>query len=252
MNRASLIFKQKFISIVFIAIALAGSILMYFYISKIKSFPMEETFSNEVFIAKEEITAGEEITPEMINKQKISKNIFSNNFIFDEKKIIGKPAADNILKGEIISSEKIEGSDDLLYKELKFSSYIPLFEKAAAVPVIYWGDISLICIGDKIDVISTYYEKDSGDLKSEIVLANKEIIIIYSQKNQEDENLKNNSALSVLNPETVLGNESKRLCLTFYLNDEEMKKVFGALQKGELNIAICSSRQMKGSFFPDE
>ena len=247
MNRVSLIFKQKFISIIFIIIALAGSILIYFYISNIKSAATEDEFSNEVLIAKEEIRAGSEIKIEMIGKQKISKNIFSNNFISDENGIIGKQAKDTILKGEIISSEKIKGIDESKDKNLKFSTYIPLFKKAATIPITYWGDISLICIGDNIDVISTYYEKDSSNLKSEIVLNNKEIIIISSQQNQDNENQENNSALSILNSDTVLTEESRMLYLTFYLDEEEIKKVFEAIQKGNLNIAICSSKQLRES-----
>jgi Flp pilus assembly protein CpaB len=252
MNRASLIFKQKFISIIFIIIALAGSVLIYFYISNIKSSSAEDSFSNEVLIAKEEIKAGAEITIEMIGKQKISKNIFSNNFISNKNEIIGKQAKDTILKGEIISTEKIKGIDESKDKNLKFSTYIPLFKKAATIPITYWGDISLIYIGDKIDVISTYYEKDSSDLKSEIVLANKEIIIISSQQNQTNENQKNNSALSILNSDTVLTEGGNTFYMTFYLDEEEIKTVFEAIQKGNLNIAICSSKQLEESSILNE
>jgi Flp pilus assembly protein CpaB len=252
MNRASLIFKQKFISIIFIIIALAGSILIYFYVSNLKPSSAEDAFSNEVLIAKEVIKAGAEITIEMIGKQKISKNIFSNNFISNENEIIGKLTKDTILKGEIISTEKIKGIDESKDKNLKFSTYIPLFKKAATVPITYWGDISLICIGDKIDVISTYYEKDSSDLKSEIVLANKEIIIISSQQNQTNENQKNNSALSILNSDTVLTEGGNTFYMTFYLDEEEIKTVFEAIQKGNLNIAICSSKQLEESSILNE
>jgi Flp pilus assembly protein CpaB len=252
MNRASLIFKQKFISIIFIIIALAGSILIYFYVSNLKPSSAEDAFSNEVLIAKEVIRAGAEITIEMIGKQKISKNIFSNNFISNENEIIGKLTKDTILKGEIISTEKIKGIDKSKDKNLKFSTYIPLFKKAATIPITYWGDISLIYIGDKIDVISTYYEKDSSDLKSEIVLANKEIIIISSQQNQTNENQKNNSALSILNSDTVLTEGGNTFYMTFYLDEEEIKTVFEAIQKGNLNIAICSSKQLEESSILNE
>ena len=247
MNRVSLIFKQKFISIIFIIIALAGSILVYFYISRMKTSSAEDAFSNEVLITKEEIKKGSEIKIEMIGKQKISKNIFSNNFISNENEIVGKQAKDTILKGEIISSEKIKGIEESKDNNLKFSTYIPLFKKAATIPITYWGDISLIYVGDRIDVISTYYEKDSSNLKSEIVLSNKEIIIISSQQNQGNENQEKNSGLSILNSDTVLTEESKTLYLTFYLDEEEIKTVFGAIEKGNLNIAICSSKLLEES-----
>jgi len=242
MNRASLVFRQKFISIIFIVIAIVGSIFIYFYISSIKSSSAADAFSNEVLIAKEEIAKGMEIKIEMIGKQKISKNIFISNFISDENEIVGKQAKDTILKGEIIPGEKIIGIDKSSNNNLKFSAYIPLFKKAATIPITYWGDISLISIGDKIDVISTYYEKDTSNLKSEIVLNNKEIIIITSPKNQESKAGQESSGLSILNTGSVLTGESRTLYLTFYLGEEEMKTVFASIEKGNLNIAICSSK----------
>jgi len=238
MNRASLIFKQKFISIIFIIIAIAGSIFIYFYISNIK--PASDVASNEVLIAKEEIEKGAEIKIEMIGKQKISKNIFSNNFISDEGEVVGKLAKDIILKGEIIPSEKIKGINESNNNSMKFSTYIPLFKKAATMPITYWGDISLISIGDRVDVVSTYYEKDTSNLKSEIVLSNKEIIIISSQQNKDNKDQQDNSGLSILNSGNVLAEESRTLYLTFYLGEEEIKTIFGAIEKGSLNIAICS------------
>ena len=60
-------------------------------------------------LQKKKSKRGSEIKIEMIGKQKISKNIFSSNFISDENEIVGKQAKDTILKGEIISSEKIAG-----------------------------------------------------------------------------------------------------------------------------------------------
>src|SRR5450830_1209160 len=173
MNRASLIFKQKFISIIFIIVAIAGSIFIYFYISSIKSSAAADVFSNEVLIAKEEIVKGAEIKIEMIGKQKISKNIFSSNFISAEDEI------------------------------------------------------------------------DSSNLKSEIVLSNKEIIIISSQQNQDNKNQQENSGLSILNSGNVLTEESRTLYLTFYLSEEEIKTVFASIEKGNLNIAICSSKLLE-------
>src|SRR5665811_1386423 len=135
MNRVSLIFKQKFISIIFIVIAFSGSIFIYFYISSMKLSSAADSFSNEVLIAKEEIVKGAEIKIEMIGKQKISKNIFSSNFITEEDEIVAKQVKDTILKGEIIPSEKIIGIDESNSNSMKFSTYIPLFKKAATIPI---------------------------------------------------------------------------------------------------------------------
>lgn len=245
MNRISLIIKQKFMPIVFILIAFAGSIMIYFYISHLKNSMALEAFSNEVFIAGEEIAKGTVIKEEMIVHQPISKNIFSSNFINDESIIIGYQAKDTILKGEIISREKINGAQESSGPGLRFSSYIPIYKKAATVPVTYWGDISLISDGDKIDVISTYYEKDTGNLKSEIVLSSKEIIIISNQQGQDDKNTGKNSGLAILSTDPVTKGAGSIIYITFYLDEEETGKIFAALEKGNLNIALCSSRILK-------
>ncbi len=165
MNRLSLIFKQKILSIIFILIALIGGVMVYFYISDLKSAQINDPDSKEVLISKEEISKGCEIKLEMIVRQKISRNIFSSKFISDENEILGKEAKDTILKGEIISKDKIIGINDSIDKNLKFSAYIPLSENAVTIPVIYWGDISLVNTGDKVNIISTYYEKENEILK---------------------------------------------------------------------------------------
>lgn len=242
MNRASLIFKQKLISIIFIIIALIGGVLIYFYISNLKSLSALNQYSNEVLIAKEEIVSGSEIKPEMIGRQKISNNIFSSKFVSNENEITGKTAKETILKGEIISKDKIAGIDDLSQGNLKFSTYIPSKEKAVTIPVIYWGDASLINIGDSVDVISTYYEKDSSSLKSEIVLNKEEIIIISQLSDKKDESSVKDEGLAVLNFESNSIKDNSVLYLTFYLNEEEIIRIFSAVEKGNLNIALCSSK----------
>ncbi|MCE5330141.1 SAF domain-containing protein [bacterium] len=217
--------------------------LIYFYISNLKSAPTADPDSKEVLISKEEISKGSEIELEMIIRQKISKNIFSSKFISNENEIIGKKAKDTILKGEIISKDKIIGVNDSSDKNLKFSAYIPLSENAVTIPVTYWGDISLINIGDKVDIISTYYEKENGILKSEIVLDEKEIVIISRLQDSDNENMIKDSGLSILNSgSNAIRADDRILYLTFYLNKEEVTEIFSAIEKGNLNIALCSSR----------
>ncbi|MCL5771557.1 MAG: SAF domain-containing protein [Actinobacteria bacterium] len=243
MNRASLIFKQKFISIIFIIIALIGGVLIYFYISNLKASLAKDPMSNEVLIAKEDIEKGSEIQIEMITKQKISKNIFSNNFISNESEIVGKEVKDKILKGEIISRDKINGFDNSSSKNLKFSTYIPLNKSAVTIPVIFWGDKSMINEGDKVNIISTYYENENGNLKSEIVLNEKEIVIISKQQSGENEVKNKSTGLSLLsNDDLEIKDNKNNIYLTFYLNNEEITAIFEAIEKGNLYVALCSSK----------
>ena len=245
MNRASLILKQKFLAIVFIIIALIGGVLIYFYISNLKASLINDSSSNEILVAKEDIEKGSTLAIEMIAKQKISKNVFSNNFIFNENEIIGKEAKEKILKGEVISKDKINGFENLLDKNLKFSSYIPINKNAVTIPVVFWGDKSMINVGDKVSIISTYYEVQGEEnaLNSEFILNEKEIIIISNQKQSESEAKNKSSGLSLLNSDEfdVRNNENK-IYLTFYLSDDEATKVFKAVERGNLYAVLCSSK----------
>lgn len=243
MNRLSLIIKQKIISIVFIIVAIIGGVMIYFYISNLKSDSIDEPGLKEVLISKEEICKGSVIKSEMMERQKISKNIFGSKFISDENEILGMKVKDNICKGEIISKDKIIGINNLPDKNLKFSAYIPLSENAVTIPVTYWGDTSLVNIGDKVNVISTYYEKENGILKSEIVLNEKEIMVISGLEDLDVKNRTKNSGLSMLNSNNdAIETGSQIIYFTFYLNKEETVQIFSALEKGNLNIAICSSK----------
>ena len=87
MNRISLIIKQRMLSIIFIIIAVIGGILVFWYVSNLKTKIPEDTGYNQIFIAKTDIKKDEEITGELIEAQKIPGNIFSEKFIMDEDKI---------------------------------------------------------------------------------------------------------------------------------------------------------------------
>ena len=148
-----------------------------------------------------------------------------------------------ILKGEIILRDKINGFDNSYSKNLRFSTYIPLNKSAVTIPAIFWGDKSIINEGDKVNIISTYYENENGNLKSEIVLSEKEIVIISKQQSQEDEINNKSTGLSLLSKNDLEIKDNKNnIYLTFYLNNDETTAIFEAIEKGNLYIALCSSK----------
>jgi len=248
MNRISLIIKQRMLSIIFIIIAVTGGIFVFWYVSNLKAKISEDTSYNQIFIAKTDIKKDEEITGELIEAQKIPGDIFSEKFIIDEDKILGKKAASDILEGEIIRKDKLEGggvnSDN--YFDLSFSSYIPYDLRAVSIPVNLYGGKSLLEEGDRVDLVSTYYEQENSILYSETILSEKEIILINSSLEESCAGDENDSGgflpVSMFNGSQVDSNYRKLVIITFYLSKSEVEKVFLALERGVLNLSICPKK----------
>jgi Flp pilus assembly protein CpaB len=245
MNRLSLIIKQRMLGIIFIVIAVIGGVFVFWYISNLKSKISEDVGYKQIFIAGADIKEGEEVKEELIEVQKINENIFSENFIMDKDDILGKKAAENIMKGDIITVDKLEGMGSSKGLKTGFSSYIPYKSRAVSVPVNFYGDKSLIRTGDKVDIISTYYETNSGAIYSDVVLSEKEIVLMRSDLVTEFSAEENGGGGflvdSILESSSVDPDYANTLILTFYLDSLEAKEIFSALGKGVLNLSICPS-----------
>jgi Flp pilus assembly protein CpaB len=243
MNRISLIVKQRMLGIIFIIIAVVGGVFIFWYISNLKSKISEDVGYKQIFITRDDIKEGEEFTEELIEMQKVNENIFSENFIIDKDDILGKKAAENIMKGDIITVNKLEGMDSSDSLSTGFSSYIPYKLRAVSVPVSFYGDKSLIRTGDRVDILSTYYEPDSGAIYSDIVLSEKEIVLIKSDPEGNFSVEENSSGEflidSIFESSSVDPGYANTLILTFYLDCLEAEEVFSALEKGVLNLSIC-------------
>ena len=249
MNRLNLILRQKLFSIVFILIAVLGGVFIYWYISNLKSKIPEDIQYQEIFIAKDDIRKGEKISKDLLEKQKLPECIFSEKFILDEDQILGKEATSDILKGEIIYVDKIEGANLSYSYNLRFSSYIPKNLRAVSVPVNYFGDRSLLRVGDRVDLVSTYYNQSDGELKSSTILSEKEIILVENNfGNSSCDSIKDDDFLSVTMIEEVPHSSSfsNLLVITFYLEPKEVETIFLALQRGVLNLSICSQSKTTG------
>ena len=241
MNRVSLILRQKIVGIIFILVAIFGGIFVFWYINNLKSAATEDE-SIIIFIATRDIWQGEGIISEMFEKQKISGNIFSERFITDQEQISGRIVLSDIIKGEIISNDKLEGLGTDSSINLSFSAYIPEGLRAISIPVKYYGDYNLINIGDRIDIISTYYKTGDDILHSEIILTGKEIVLIGNvpdSKKYEGMPGEEDLLFDSLFDQNIENYELGRmLIITFYLEPYEVENIFLALDRGLLNLSI--------------
>jgi Flp pilus assembly protein CpaB len=246
MNRLSLILRQKLFTIVFILVSIFGGVFVFWYLNNLKMMGAEEFDGKDIYTAAADIESGQIIKEELLEKKKMPENIFNEKFIIDKNQIIDKKAAGNINKGEIISKDKIVGSPvENIY--LRFSAYIPEGLRAISIPVNYYGDVSLIRVGDTVDLVSTYYDKSGEQLVSEVVIGEKEIIFIQNNNSSNSKNNMDNQAKENKNDflfggitgEDSGSNLSNLIVLTFYLLPEEVENIFLALDRGAINISIC-------------
>jgi Flp pilus assembly protein CpaB len=253
MNRINLIIRQRIFIIAIILMIVFAGLLIYWYLSSVKTEEQSAGGNVDVYTSRIEIKAGTQITKDLIEKKSIPENIFNQEFITDAGKIIGKITALDIVKGEIISNDKVQGvksvKDSTNY--LAFSSYIPSGLRAVSIPVNYYGDKSLLNIGDTVDLISTSYEKTTDSIISQTILEDIEVILIDGKSSSNDldniigqqESNGANSEVpalgSILQTGTTEGLKSGNCILTLYLKPLEVEKVFLALQTGMLNLSIC-------------
>ncbi|HUW72376.1 MAG TPA: Flp pilus assembly protein CpaB [Methanosarcinales archaeon] len=246
MNRLSLILRQKLFTIIFIIVSIFGGVFVFWYLNGLKAGGVQDFAGKDIFTAATDIESGQVIGEELLEMKKIPENIFNEKFIIDKSQILDKKAAGNINKGEIISKDKIEGSQaENVY--LRFSAYIPEGLRATSIPVNYYGDVSLIRVGDNVDLISTYYDKSGEQLISEVVIGEKEIIFIQNSDgsssttnpdNQAKES-KNDFLFGGISGQDSGSSLSNLIVLTFYLLPAEVENIFLALDRGAINISIC-------------
>lgn len=255
MNRLSLIIRQKIFIIIFIVLVVMGGVLIYWYVGRDDKTGKKNPDLCSVIVAKSDISAGTVITEDMIEYREIPDNIYSEDFIVLKEDIVGRKTNSEISRGEIIS---IAAIDELHLKEegyLRFSSYIPRGLRATSIAVNYYGDNSLLNCGDRIDIISTFYDKASDSLISDTVLKNKEIILIEGKKNRElymddYEGTSNTEELSILdgvfNGDIDDQVKSNLIVITLYLRPEEVEDVFLSMEMGILNVSICPTVHLTG------
>lgn len=252
MNRINLIIRQRIFIIAIILMLVFAGFLIYWYLAGTDNKKQLSGGNIDIYTSRIEIKAGVQITKEMIEKKSIPGNIFNQKFITDINGITGKVTALEIAKGEIISSDKIQGMESVKDSNyLAFSSYIPAGLRAVSIPVNYYGEKSLLSVGDTVDLISTLFEKTTDSIVSRTILWDKEIILIDGKSSgndlsglsiqQENNGVSNDLPAidSILQTGAAEGLKSGNCILTLYLNSIEVEAVFLALQTGTINLSIC-------------
>jgi len=247
LHRIILIIRQKIFSIVMLAIALLSGIFIYFYVGYLKSDKDNARDAEKVLLAVEDISEGDVIDGSSITTQMIPQAISSKSYDLKEEYVIGKIATEDIAKGEILTREGISGFEETGQDTGSLSLYIPEYLKAVTVPIDYYGDTSLIKKGDVVDIISVYYDEKNDSLISEIILHSKELIAT-SSSSLIDMNHEGGSLILDSFESPGLAGQSNgpgSIIATFFLDDDEVKKVFLSLNKGVLNLAICPRQSLE-------
>ncbi|GEM_PF-625691 len=259
MNSLNLFLKRKiFIAIAVFLLIFLGFVIFWYFSSYKKDNKLNKGDVVEVYVAKNNILNGEEIKEDKIEKSIISVKLFDSKYITNKKEIVGKNAIKDISTGEILSFDKIENEAKKNQNYLNFSYYIPEGYRAISIPVIYYGEQSLLNVGDNIDLVSAYYDKDNEKIISKTILSYKKIILINGKtKNNsstDNENV-NFSTLDGISSEGssifsgVFGSDSTnmsglqkfQIILTFYLTPSEVEMLINSLQLGPLFASICPS-----------
>jgi len=231
-SRLNLIIRQKVFSILFITAALLIGIFMFWYIGELKSKIPSLSQMQQVIIASTDIGAGHTISGDMLQVQQIPEAVFSERAIKNKAEIVGKEASQNINKGEIIYAEHVSGYEEKSFSG--FSSYIPRGMRAVTVPVTFYGQDGFLQVGESVDIISTYYNQEQGDMVSQTIITGKEITYIGSRAE-----IKQQSGLLLENGISNDVGENNLLMVTFYLTPDEAESIFLAAQRGIINISIC-------------
>jgi Flp pilus assembly protein CpaB len=244
MNRFILFFSQRFLAIFFMFLAVLGSIIIYIYIKNISHAVHPDPGYSEVVLASRNIKAGQELTAEMLDKQPVSKKIFSDKFIYEIDTLIGRIAKEDVAEGELITVDKVSDLEKVSLPDLRFSSCIPPSLRAISIPVMYYGDRYLLKNGDKIDLISVFRDQENN-LVSETLLSNKEMIMIIPENLDEEHD--SVSFIDNAFGDIHLGVQKDiPLIITLYLEPQDIESIFLAMEKGILYISICPAGERKG------
>lgn len=247
MNRLTLIVKQRIISVIMLIISVTGGIFIYLYLDYMKS-SNTEIAGQKIIVMNADIEEGEIIDRSDISIETVPEEIFSDSYLVSEESVIGKIATEEIIKGEILTKDKIEGYDDGPEIPSSISSYIPINLKAVSVPLRYYGNTDFLNKGDRIDIVSVYYDDEKSMVVSETILRAKELISLFYNTDNSIEGDEGGLFFESFETPTIdkRGDITRSITGTFYLDEDETEAIFLALEKGVLNVAICSKKRFGG------
>lgn len=132
------------------------------------------------------------------------------------------------------------------------SSSIPYGLRAVNLPISFFGDVSSIREGDRVDIISVFYDPGSNELYSEVVLSQKEIILLGNTGKDQDSGGSGYFGDGILG-DLPSGNDASRqlkkiLVITFYLEADEVEKAFKAIEGGQLYLSLYSENSGENGY----
>jgi len=137
----------------------------------------------------------------------------------------------------------------------QLSSSIPYGLRAISLPISFFGDSSGIRQGDRVDIISVFYDPGSNELYSEVILSQKEIILLGNTGKDQDPGIYQDPGGSGYFGDGILGDLpsgngvsgqlKKILVITFYLEAAEAQKAFMAIESGQLYLALCPPERVE-------
>jgi len=143
----------------------------------------------------------------------------------------------SFIEEEVVQEEAIEPDGMEADSDYALTVSIPDGLKAVNLPVSFFGDPGLLGEGDRIDIISVYYEADTGIFDSKRIISSREIIRLeYKEGSSQDSGGSIIPDISISSTAVDTGNI---LVLTFFLTDDEILDSFTALEKGMLYVAVC-------------
>ncbi|HAJ95808.1 MAG TPA: hypothetical protein DCP02_06205 [Actinobacteria bacterium] len=162
------------------------------------------------------------------------------------KTVDQKDVSGGALEQEPVIEDEQQGAEEIIGDHKVpldgLSSQIPSGMKAVNLPISFFGNCLILKIGDRIDIISTYYDKESAVLHAEMILSGKEIISLETGQGTDKDNY--GSISGNIFPEVSFGADvnngiSRTLVITFFLEDEEIVRSFTAIESGMLYLSLC-------------
>jgi pilus assembly protein CpaB len=168
--------KAKLILILAVVMGLFTTFLFYQYMQRFDQDVVPASEWVEVIAASKTILENQRITEDMLVMAKLPKEAVTGEFITDKHAVIGKVAEARMAAGETILSHRLvdEQKESLLVSRKIQEGY-----KAISVGVNFVQTVSnLIEPEDKVDVVVTEADRETGEITSELVMENVRVLAV--------------------------------------------------------------------------
>ena len=190
----------------------------------------------EVVIAAKTIEAKTMILPSMVTTEQRAEDTLPGDVVTDVTEIVNKPARERIMKGDVISQQKVFRN----MEQAGFVGSIPSDCRAVSVSV---NDVTGVAgfakPGDYVDVL--LIEGDNGSVTSRMILQN--VLLLSVNKNMGVDNTpksitdtKSDEEVEAINPATV-AIENPTLA-TLALRPDEVLKLVSAAKLGDICLML--------------